>query len=102
VTPRLVIRSVAQADIAEAALWYESRATGLGAEFLRAVDVTLAEISRAPQRYPLAYHACRRAQVRRFPYAVYFLVDPQRISVAACMHAHRNPRTWQRRVSDDR
>jgi hypothetical protein len=41
-TPRLVVRSAAEADIADAALWYEGRAPGLGAEFLRAVDVSLA------------------------------------------------------------
>ena len=29
-TPRLVVRSAAEADIAAAALWYEERATGLG------------------------------------------------------------------------
>jgi hypothetical protein len=36
---RLVVRSAAEADIVQAALWYEQRAPGLGADFLRAVDV---------------------------------------------------------------
>jgi len=41
-TPRLVVRAAAEADILDAALWYEQRAPGLGTEFLLAVDGTLA------------------------------------------------------------
>ena len=37
-TPRLVVRSAAEADILDAALWYEQRPPGLGTEFLRALD----------------------------------------------------------------
>jgi hypothetical protein len=40
----LVVRPVAEADITEAALWYERRATGLGTEFLRTVEAALVEI----------------------------------------------------------
>lgn len=60
-TPRLVVRLAAEADIAAAALWYEERATGLGTELLRAVDVTLAEIRRMPERFPVIHPQCRRA-----------------------------------------
>lgn len=45
-TTRLVVRGTAEADITGAALWYEQRSPGLSAVFLRAVDVTLAEIPR--------------------------------------------------------
>jgi plasmid stabilization system protein ParE len=47
---RLVVRDAAEQDISEAARWYEERSPGLGSEFLRAVDVTLAEIARMPER----------------------------------------------------
>jgi hypothetical protein len=71
---RLVVREAAEADIAEAARWYEQRSLGLGSEFLRAVDVTLAEITRVPERYPLVRGAARtspplplRRVLRRHP-----------------------------------
>ena len=87
-TPRLVVRSAAEADIAAAALWYEERATGLGTEFLRAVDVILAEIRRMPERFPVIHPQCRRALLRRFPYAVYFVPSADLISVvASCTRA---------------
>ena len=97
-TPRFIVRPAAEADIAEAALWYESRSLGLGGEFVRAVDVCLAEIRRSPENFPQIYKTTRRAPLRRFPYAVYFVSSPIAIHVLACMHVKRDPRRWQRRV----
>jgi plasmid stabilization system protein ParE len=100
VNARLVVRSAAEADIAAAALWYEDRAPGLGADFLRAVDVALAEVARAPERFPVVHRQCHRALLRRFPYAVYFVWDSGVVSVIACLHVRRDPQTWERRVSE--
>ena len=97
---RLVVRPAAEADIVAAALWYESRATGLGADFLRAVDVALAEIQRMPERFPVVQVQCRRALLRRFPYGIYFVASAELISVVACMHARRDPRRWEERVGE--
>ena len=97
-TPRFIVRPAAEADIAEAALWYESRSIGLGADFLRAVEVCLSEIQRSPERYPQVYRHARKALLRRFPYAVFFVSTPRRLRVVACIHVKRDPRRWQRRV----
>jgi plasmid stabilization system protein ParE len=97
-TPRLVVRSATEADIADAALWYEERAIGLGADFLRTVDVALAEIQRMPERFPVVHRECRRALLRRFPYALYFIPLADVIHVVACLHARRDPRRWEERV----
>jgi plasmid stabilization system protein ParE len=98
-TPRLVVRAAAEADITGAALWYEQRSPGLGGEFLRAVAVALAEIARAPERYPLVHREVRRALLRRFPGSVAFVASPDLVGVIACMHAHRDPRRWEERVA---
>jgi plasmid stabilization system protein ParE len=98
VTPGFIVRPAAEAEIAEAALWYESRSLGLGAEFLRAVDVCFSEIQRNPDRFPEVYRQARKALLRRFPYAAYFVSTRTGISVVACMHVKRDPRRWQRRV----
>jgi plasmid stabilization system protein ParE len=99
---RLVVRDAAEADITEAARWYEQRSPGLGSEFLRAVDVTLAEIVRMPERYPLVRGDARRALLRRFPYAVFFVATADLVSVLACLHARRDPKRWQERSEADR
>ena len=98
---RLVVRPAAEADIADAALWYELRSPG-PREFLRAVDVTLAEAARIPERYPVVHREVRRALLRRFPYGVYFVVAPGLVTVVACMHVRRDPRRWQERRAPDR
>jgi len=60
------------------AVWYEERKRGLGGEFLRAVDHTIAFISRFPEggtRVPdlSAELPVRRARVQRFPFHVVYL-----------------------------
>jgi len=99
-TPRLVVRPAAEADIVDAALWYEARATGLGADFLRVVDVALDEIRRKPERFPVVHMQCLRALLRRFPYGIYFVATAELISVVACMHARRDPHRWEERVGE--
>ena len=93
-----IVRPAAEADIAEAALWYEARSLGLGAEFLRTVDVCFSAIQDSPDSFPHVYRHARRAMLRRFPYATYFVVTAAEIQVVACMHVKRDPRRWQQRV----
>jgi toxin ParE1/3/4 len=95
----LIVRSAAEDDILDAALWYEARATGLGGDFIRSVDDCLAAIARAPEQYPVVRGNARRAPARRLPYAVYFVASHQSVEVVACMHVHRDPRCRGKRVS---
>ena len=97
-TPRLSLSAEAEGDIGGAAAWYEEQRPGLGLEFTRAVRALLATVERDPLRFPLARHEIRRALVRRFPYAVYFLVGSEATTVIGCLHVRRDPATWQARA----
>ena len=55
-TPRLFVRKVARADMAEAFTWYEGRRTGLGQEFLDEVSVMLAAVEAQSRRFVRALH----------------------------------------------
>jgi toxin ParE1/3/4 len=90
----LSFRPEAESDIAAAYGWYEGRATGLGEEFLRALDVAVASILRNPMAHPEKHRGVRRALLRRFPYGLFYLADDQQITVLACLHARRSPRRW--------
>jgi toxin ParE1/3/4 len=90
----LIFRPEAESDIAAAYGWYEERAPGLGEEFLRALDVSVASIRRNPLAYPEKHRGVRRVLLRRFPYGLFYLADNQQITVLACLHARRNPRRW--------
>ena len=67
---RLVVRPEALDEISEATAWYDGRAAGLGAEFLRALDATVATIRRNPRQSPVIRDDLRRALLRRFPYSL--------------------------------
>ena len=98
----LIIRHEADADIVEAAAWYEAQSYGLGAEFFQAVDVCIANAVRAPQRYArvqgIGEGDLRRALVSRFPYAVYFYFDDEDVMVIACLHLRRDPGELAKRL----
>jgi plasmid stabilization system protein ParE len=97
-TPPFIVRPAAEADIEEAALWYELRSLGLGADFLRAVDACFEQIRRRPESFQQVYKSARRARIRRFSYVAYFVSTGTGIQIVACMHAKRDPRIWRRRV----
>jgi plasmid stabilization system protein ParE len=72
VTPRLVLRPQAAAELLDARDWYEEQRPGLGGAFATEVDRVLARIVGAPLAYARVQGETRRALVRRFPYAIYF------------------------------
>jgi hypothetical protein len=51
----LIFRPEAEAELSEAFEWYEPRVQGLGAEFLLAIDATLASIVRNPLQHSLVH-----------------------------------------------
>lgn len=98
----LVVRPEAERDITDAAVWYERQSHGLGWDFTRVADACLAEIVRNPSRFPEVRGRARRALLRRFPFAVFFVVDDTSIRVIAVLHMRQNPERWQRRLRADR
>ena len=94
---QIVIRPAAAADIEDAFIWYEQQRPGLGSEFLKVLDESLAAIHRSPQLHPVVHRDTRRLLLPRFPYGVYYRIYPGVIVVVACMHGKRNPRRWQSR-----
>jgi hypothetical protein len=57
----LIVHPDARSEIGSAALWYEDRSLGLGADFMRVLDAALAQIRRTPQRFPVVEEPIRRA-----------------------------------------
>ena len=94
----LIVRRAAERDITSAFGWYQEQAVGLGHEFLRSLDACLASLRRRPRSYPFVHKEVRRALLRRFPYAVFYLAEPERIVVLAVFHVRRDPERWKQRV----
>ena len=97
-TYRLEFRPEASADVAEAFSWYEAQRPGLGTEFEAELDGTLGLIKAMPAAGRVVYRTLRRALVRRFPFAIYYVLGGDLIEVRAVLHGSRHPRTWRRRA----
>jgi len=97
-TRALVVEPEAEAEIVEAAGWYEARSPGLGSEFRRVVDGLLGTIQRNPNQYQVVFRQVRRAALRRFPYGLMYVVSEHEIIVVACIHGRRHPKRWKGRT----
>jgi toxin ParE1/3/4 len=86
---RLVIRPEAEAELIEAAQWYERRQENLGVKFLLALDVVFDAIRVRPDSFPVVHGTVRRALAKQFPYSVYFLSESARVTVIAVRHTAR-------------
>ena len=93
----LVLRRVAQREFDEAADWYAQQQSSLGAEFIDEVNRTLVDVRDHPEFYAVVHDDLREALVRRFPYAVYYRVEPDQVVVVAVIHTARDPALWQSR-----
>lgn len=49
-TLRVVYRRAAQAELQEAAVWYEQHRTGLGEEFIREIEAAVVRAAESPKR----------------------------------------------------
>lgn len=89
----------ARTELREAANWYEGRGPGIGAEFVVEIGACLARIANKPAVFPEVRGApgVRRALMRRFPYAVVFLVHEDVVTVLAVAHGRRRPLYWRTR-----
>ncbi|PNW62154.1 UNVERIFIED_CONTAM: addiction module toxin RelE [Euhalothece sp. KZN 001] len=97
-TYKLIIRPDAELDIQDACEWYEAQASGLSSDFIRAVDACLSAIGRNPLAYQIIYKQARQALIRRFPYRILYVFDQDIITVIACFHSKRNPKSWKTRL----
>lgn len=94
----VIFQPAALAEIDAAFAWYELQASGVGAEFLRRVKLMELGIARDPLLYPFARAPLRRANLRKFPYALFYLAEPERVVVLGCFHHRRNPKVWPDRT----
>ena len=69
--------------------WYEGQRLGLGERFVAALDRLIDRVSENPQQFPVI-----ETEVRRFPYAVYFVVSSDHVAVIAVLHVRRYPQEW--------
>jgi plasmid stabilization system protein ParE len=95
---RLEFRPQAEKEIDDAAAWYEEQASGLGIDFLKAVDTALDVIVRTPYAFSRIARGTRRYPMRRFPYGIIYQPTAEITLIVSCFHDHRDPARWRNRL----
>jgi plasmid stabilization system protein ParE len=98
---RLIVRPEAEGDLSQAYDWYEEQLPGLGAVFLEETARSLQAIEERPLSFARVDDLARRAILRRFPYALFFVVTAEEISVVAAFHMARHPAALSLRLAPD-
>ena len=90
--------SVALLELRESMLDYESKEQGLGARFLREVEVTVDRIISNPEAWRRLSPRTRRCLVRDFPFGVFYQIRRDEILIVAVMDLRRDPVRWRERL----
>lgn len=88
----LAFRPEVEEDAFSGYLWYEDKAIGLGEDFLRLFYAYSREILRNPLIYRKVHGEFRRRLLKRFPYAIYFRIEDNKVIVFGLFHCARNPK----------
>lgn len=87
----------AEAELDQAADWYERQRPGLGLQFLAAVRHGLDQIVSHPLTWPTCTRRSRQYRLKRFPYAIVYQVTGEQVILLAIAHAKRRPGYWRKR-----
>jgi toxin ParE1/3/4 len=88
----IIFHPLAERELIAASRFYETHAPGLGADFIRQAEHTLAEVLAHPNAgSPIVGSTIRRRLMQRFPFGLVYEVAADNISVIAVMHLRRRP-----------
>jgi plasmid stabilization system protein ParE len=93
----IVFRRIAEAEMDESIAWYETQRDNLGIELAVDIGRALEKISQNPGQFPRIRGDIQRALLRRFPYAIHYIFEDDRVVVLAVFHVKRNPRLLEDR-----
>lgn len=88
----------AEKELLHSVRYYENEVVGLGAEFLDAIEQSLAIIQSFPDMGTLLTKSERRIMVERFPFAIIYSTHVDRTMIYAIMHLKRKPGYWKSRT----
>jgi len=73
---QVIFTPAARDELIEAQDWYENEVPGLGRRLYAEVDAVIERMRANPRQFPVIHKTLRRALLRRFPYALMFVIEP--------------------------
>ena len=94
----VVLRQEARDEFDDAFDWYEQQRPGLSMDLVAEVQGVFDRISATPKLFPQIFKDVRRAVMLRFPYSIFYRIEPRQIVLLAVFHSKRNPKIWRLRA----
>jgi len=91
------IHELAEAEIEEAAAFYDMQSPGLGSAFIDEFQRAIERIAEFPDAAPLTRDRVRKRFLNRFPFSVIYSVKPEKVRILAVAHQKRRPFYWRGR-----
>jgi toxin ParE1/3/4 len=82
----------------KSARFYDHKRPGLGMEFFSEVDAAVQAPQGNPSRPACDPNGIRSWRLHRFPFRVYYVIDPDTIRILAVAHLRRKPGYWRQRI----
>ncbi len=91
------ISHIAEEELEEARVWYESKSPGLGMEFLLSIEEMLTRIEENPKIFPVRIKALRGAPLKRFPFLILYRTIDSTVVIVAIANTNMDPMRWENR-----
>jgi plasmid stabilization system protein ParE len=88
----------AEAEMTEAARFYEGQADGLGADFLDDLRRAVDRLRDNPGLGQPVTAELRRSLLSQFPFSVIYAIEPDGLLIVAVAHQRRRPGYWKSRA----
>lgn len=95
---KLIVQPSAEYDLDEHIASYEKKQIGLGASFLDNFLEKLKLIEENPYKYQIKYREVRKVMIKRFPFAIHFIIEESAIHIIAVHPDKSDPANWQRDI----
>jgi toxin ParE1/3/4 len=97
---RLIYHPEAEAELIEAAQFYENHVLGLGQRFLNEFEIALSKIQESPESWQRVDAELRRYVMPRFPYGIYYRCQGDELRILVIKHHSRHPEYWKHRLNE--
>ena len=90
---------IAKLELDDAISYYDLQVDGLGEKFKNEIKSALSLIERFPYAWnEVSIESVHKYLLHKFPYAIYYFIDKNKILVIAVAHQHQKPNYWIERV----
>jgi plasmid stabilization system protein ParE len=83
------------AEIDEAVTWYAEQSPELPERVLAELQSAVEKLIPFPEAFHMVSAPYRRVRLSKFPYALFFRVDPAEIVIVGFFHQHSDPARWK-------